>query len=172
MDLSQVQDANVKKYLEANIGMVRMTLMQADLEFEYPQKIEKMKIKADILEMVHREEEKLEFSSIAKKAEEARKKMLTYEEYFQLDPLKDGHLVEPQERSGSSKGDTTLEQFLSSRQSDNMFYNDLLEMEYKFWETDEDKQLRIKKLWIDLKRKNALGHDSPKKRSDDFLELN
>jgi len=30
-------------------------------------------------------------------------------------------------------------------------------MEYKFWETQEDKQQRIKKLWIDLKRKNALG---------------
>ena len=30
-------------------------------------------------------------------------------------------------------------------------------MEYKFWETEEDKQHRIKKLWIALKRKNALG---------------
>ena len=30
-------------------------------------------------------------------------------------------------------------------------------MEYKFWETQEDKANRIKKIWIDLKRKNALG---------------
>lgn len=65
VDLTQVQDANVKKYLEANLGMVRMTLMQADLEFEYPQKIERMRIKADILEMAYREEEKLEFTNIA-----------------------------------------------------------------------------------------------------------
>jgi hypothetical protein len=33
----------------------------------------------------------------------------------------------------------------------------MLDMEYKFWETEEDKSTRIKKLWIDLKRKNALG---------------
>lgn len=38
-----------------------------------------------------------------------------------------------------------------------MFENDLLEMEYKFWETPEDKTERIKRIWIDLKRKNALG---------------
>jgi hypothetical protein len=33
--------------------------MQADLEFEYPQKLEKMKIKANVLEMANKEEEKL-----------------------------------------------------------------------------------------------------------------
>lgn len=98
--------------------------------------------------------------------------MLTYEEYFQLDPTKDAHLMPAQKMSGSSKGDTTYEQFLGTHQQSNMFYNDLLEMEYKFWETEEDKELRIKKLWIDLKRKNALAHDSPAKRSDDYMDLN
>lgn len=38
-----------------------------------------------------------------------------------------------------------------------MFETDTLEMEYKFWETQEDKEERIKKIWINLKRKNALG---------------
>lgn len=38
-----------------------------------------------------------------------------------------------------------------------MFESDLLEMEYKFWETQEDKEKRIKQIWIDLKRKNAIG---------------
>lgn len=46
---------------------------------------------------------------------------------------------------------------MDQRQSPNMFENDLLELEYKFWETPEDKATRIKMLWIDLKRKNALG---------------
>ena len=36
VDLSGVKDDNVKKYIEKNIGLVRLTLMQADLEFEYP----------------------------------------------------------------------------------------------------------------------------------------
>lgn len=38
-----------------------------------------------------------------------------------------------------------------------MFENDYLELEYKFWESNEDKEERLKKIWIDLKRKNALG---------------
>lgn len=63
------------------------------MEFEYPQKLERMKIKADIVEMANKEEEKLEFAEFAKEAEEARGKVLTYEEYFQLDPSKDGHVV-------------------------------------------------------------------------------
>jgi hypothetical protein len=39
-----------------NETLVKVTLMQADLEFEYPQKLEKMTIKADILEMLEEEE--------------------------------------------------------------------------------------------------------------------
>jgi hypothetical protein len=38
--------------------------------------------------------------------------VLTYEEYFQLDPLKDGHVTQQTKSVGSSKGDTTYEQFL------------------------------------------------------------
>jgi len=33
----------------------------------------------------------------------------------------------------------------------------LLEQAYKFWETEEDKQERLRKIWLDLKRKNAIG---------------
>jgi len=35
-DLSAVKDENVKKWLGKNLSLVRLTLMQADLEFEYP----------------------------------------------------------------------------------------------------------------------------------------
>lgn len=36
VDLLDVRDENVKAYINKNIGLVRLTLMQADLEFEYP----------------------------------------------------------------------------------------------------------------------------------------
>ena len=184
LDLFDVKDKNVRDYLQKNESLVKLTLMQADLEFEYPQKLEKMMIKADVIEMANKEEEKLQFAAFAKEAEEARKRVLTYEEYFQLDPRKDGH-IRPQKKSmGSSKGDTTYEQFLKERQSDNMFENDVslkfnfqnsffqyLEQEYKFWETQEDKEERIKKIWINLKRKNALG-GVDQRTSDEQLELN
>lgn len=82
LDLSDVKDDNVRQYLEKNDQIVKVTLMQADLEFEYPQKLEKMMIKADVIEMANKEEEKLQFAAFAKEAEEARKRVLTYEEYF------------------------------------------------------------------------------------------
>jgi len=36
LDLTEIRDSNVKKYLEKNESLVKLTLMQADLEFEYP----------------------------------------------------------------------------------------------------------------------------------------
>lgn len=65
-----------------NQSLVRLTLMQADLEFEYPQKLEKMLIKADVLELANKEEEQLQFAAYAEQAEAERKRVLTYEEYF------------------------------------------------------------------------------------------
>ena len=41
-----------------------------------------MKIKANVLEMANKEEEKLQFAEFAKEADQARKKVLSYEEYF------------------------------------------------------------------------------------------
>jgi len=38
-----------------------------------------------------------------------------------------------------------------------MFDNDLIEQQYKFWESDLDREIRLRSIWIDLKRKNALG---------------
>ena len=86
LDLSEVREENVKKYLKDKESLVKLTLMQADIEFEYPQKLEKMMIRADVIEMADKEEEKLSFAAFAKEAEEARKKVLTYDEYFPLDP--------------------------------------------------------------------------------------
>lgn len=77
-----MRDQNVIKYLKANERLVKLTLMQADLEFEYPQKLERMLIKADVIELADKEEAKLSFAAFAKEAEEARKRVLTYEEYF------------------------------------------------------------------------------------------
>jgi hypothetical protein len=46
---------------------------------------------------------------------------------------------------------------MTSNKSAYIFENDLLEQAYKFWENPEDKQERLRKIWLDLKRKNALG---------------
>ena len=42
LDLSEVVSDNEKKYIMKHQAVAKLTLMQSDLEFEYPQKIEKM----------------------------------------------------------------------------------------------------------------------------------
>jgi hypothetical protein len=59
VDYSALQDQHIITELQKNDSLVRLTLMQADLEFEYPQKLEKMKVKGDILKLVEEEEAKL-----------------------------------------------------------------------------------------------------------------
>ena len=109
-------------------------------------------IRADVIEMANKEEEKLSFAAFAKEAEEARKRVLTYEEYFQLDPRKDGHIRPPKKSAGSSKGDTTYEQFVKDRASDNLFENDVslafIFQLFSFWKwsTSFGKPRRTKKI--------------------------
>jgi len=56
--------------------------MQADLEFEYPQKLERLKVKADVLKWVEEEEEKMKNMAEQRAAEELMRTTLTYEEYY------------------------------------------------------------------------------------------
>ena len=54
-----IKSERVRKFLKEKESLVRVTLMQYDLEFEYPQKLEKILVKADILKWLDEEEEKL-----------------------------------------------------------------------------------------------------------------
>lgn len=171
VDVSEVKEDNIRVYVQKNMSLVQMTLMHADLEFEYPQKLEKMLIRADVIEMANKEEEKMEFAVYAKEAEKERRRVLTYEEYFQLDPLKDGHVIKRTRRNDQSKTDVPYEEWLSKNASENAFENDTVELEYKFWESQEERHLRIKKLWLDLKRKNALG-GAQARTTEQQIEIN
>lgn len=78
--------------------------------------------------MANKEEEKLQFAEFAKEADEARRKILTYEEYFQIDSKLDGHIKQKKRIAGkgqSLKDGATYEDFLKSNQSENMFENDV-----------------------------------------------
>ena len=59
-----------------------------------------MKVKANVLEIANKEEEKLQFAEFVKEADEARKKNLTYDEYFQFDPKLDFHIKQKKRMAG------------------------------------------------------------------------
>ena len=63
------------------------------MEFEYPQKLEKINIKADILKMVEEEEIKLKTLADEKAMDELRKTYLTYEEYYDYDVRKETAMI-------------------------------------------------------------------------------
>lgn len=102
--------------------------MLADLEFEYPQKLEKMQIKGDMIKWVEEEENKIKYIAQQKELEEAARKVLTYEEYYDANPRKETQLYNPDDRSiGNTNRDTTYEAFARSRSSNYIFDNELLE---------------------------------------------
>ena len=86
VDYSSIKDPQILRLIKNNEPLVELTLMQADLEFEYPQKLEKMMIKADILKLVEEEEAKVKSIAYQKEYEESQKKILTYEEYYNAQP--------------------------------------------------------------------------------------
>lgn len=91
--------------------------------------------------------------------EEQAKKTLTYEEYYNMNLRAEVETLSENSADvvGGSKGSMPYEQFVLNQASKYIFDHDLLEKAYKFWENNDEKYERLKKIWIDLKRKNALG---------------
>ena len=99
--------------------------MQSDLEFEYPQKLEKLLVRSDLLRWLDEEEEKLkrivtentQFSeqksvlpSQMTEIQEAKKAILTYEDYYGIDDGVQGGMGG--NRNLSDKGKISFEQFV------------------------------------------------------------
>ena len=60
VDYSNCESKHVLESLKRKEELVKVTLMQADLEFEYPHKLEKLLVRSEILAWLDEEEKKLE----------------------------------------------------------------------------------------------------------------
>ena len=92
--LEHIEDKNIQKFLKKKEALVRTTLLQADLEFEYPQKLEKILVQSDILRWLDEEEEKLKNIALEEYMDAETKNQsdikltpgkqfyLTYDEYY------------------------------------------------------------------------------------------
>lgn len=112
--------------------------MQADLEFEYPQKLEKLLVRSDLLRWLDEEEEKLKRSVSEtyqiieqqtnlpgqQTGESSQKQaILTYEDYYNIeDGVAGGNLSG---RNLTDKGKISFEQFVAQTASENIFDNDV-----------------------------------------------
>lgn len=68
VDFSDISIPNVKTQLIKKESLVRLILLQSQLEFEFPQKLENFKVKADILKQLEEEENKVKLIVDEKKA--------------------------------------------------------------------------------------------------------
>ena len=185
-----IEDANIRKYLQKKEGLVKITLMQADLEFEYPQKLEKLIVRADILDWLDEEEEKLKNIALEEYMEmESEKKagvkttpgkefLLTYDEYYGNKDLTAESAARIKIGAGGMiEKSLTFEEYAEQNKSNMVFDNDLLEQQYKFWETNLEKEQRLKKVWIDMNRRQALGGvdgittDEHSEMQDEIVEM-
>lgn len=149
---SAIPHQSLLRYVKDNEMLIKTVLMQRDLEFEYPMKLEKKLVKGDLLKMVDEEEEKLKkYVEVENEKREKRieEQLQGYEDHFRQFKDEYGY--------SDSKGTTSYESFVEKQASPYMFENDLLEQTFKFWESDIERYERVKKIWLDLKRKNALG---------------
>lgn len=118
-------------------ALVKVTLMQADLEFEYPQKLEKLLVRSDLLKWLDEEEDKLKRNvsesillmdeamtgAVAKTVDLNAKKVLTYEDYYALDDFTAGGGLGLKQKAGK----IPFEEFAAKTASESIFDNDLLE---------------------------------------------
>lgn len=178
VDYSNVSQPKVVESLKKKEQLIKITLMHGDLQFEYPQKLEKMVVKGYIGEWLDQEEQRLRM--IASEVIETdptltedqklldSEDILTYERYYANVEASNAKIEQPKKQvepdQADSKGENILgeakisfDQFVRENASENMFDNDLIEQQYKFWESDLDREIRLRSIWIDLKRKNALG---------------
>lgn len=101
VDYSKCQNSNVVKTLRKQESLVKTTLMHADLEFEYPHKLERMMVQSRLLDYLDEEEAKIKRSvqdtvllmdeealmtgKTAKAVAVNQEQELTYEAYYQID---------------------------------------------------------------------------------------
>ena len=83
---------------------------------------------------------------------------LTYDEYYGNKQMgsESGSGLKIGE-GGMIEKSMTFEQYVKENKSEQIFDNDMLELQYKFWETNLEREQRLKKVWIDMRRRNALG---------------
>lgn len=133
-----VKDQNIVHFLKKRENLVRVTLMQADLEFEYPQKLEKILVKADILNWLDEEEEKLKNIALEEFMEkEAEKKaggklipgdefLLTYDDYYGNKEYAEEEGVKIKiGEGGMIEKMLTYEEFAEEHTNDQVFDNDV-----------------------------------------------
>jgi hypothetical protein len=159
--------------------------MCKDLDFEIPHKIRKEDIKDKLIEEITSEETRLkdhtkEQTELENQAKERLKlKSKGYENYFNILPnyntdILSGEKEKLSEGAGRNmKKYVKFEDFIKQFSNKFMFDNDLLYESYYYWEDLDEKENRLRELWINsMKVKLERAAKNPKYHLKDINILN
>ena len=129
--------------------------MLKDLKFEYPQQLEMLKAKSDILALVEEEEWKLDIMSEIYKIRKRESEEMSYENYYNIFPEDEVENFDDAEPGKYHPGSWWTGEDSSGGY---LFDQDVAELHF---ESEDERYWRIREIWLDLKRKNVIkGPDS------------
>lgn len=84
LDFSECKNPKmIEAYYRGKETTAKIALMYNDIEYEYPHKLERLQIKADMMNLIEAEEQKLKDKTRWDREKELRSRELNYEEYYQ-----------------------------------------------------------------------------------------
>jgi len=79
--------------------------------------------------------------------------ILSYDDYYgNKDLVADAMSKIKIGETGMIEKELTFEEYAEKHLTEDIFDHDTIELEYKFWETNLEREQRLKKTWIDMNR--------------------
>jgi len=186
IDYTKIKDQNALSWIKTNEKLITVCLLCKDLNFEAPHIVNKNEIKNRIMSEIEDEEQRLKNAADRQsqlesesEIERMRKKKTNYESYFGILPNYNADvLAKKSDRFSEGAGRNMkkfvkFEEFVKEFSNKYMFDNDLLYDTYYYWEDLDQKEMRLRELWINS-RKERLEQNMkrPETLSKELTKLN
>ncbi len=161
IDYNKIKDQNALTWIKTNERLITVCLLCKDLEFEAPHLINRNEIKNKIMDEIEQEEQRFKISSEKNsqlesetEIEKLRKKKTNYESYFGILPNYNADVLSKKSDRFSEGAGKNMKKFIKFEEYVNefsnryMFDNDLLYESYYYWEDADEKEMRLRELWI------------------------
>lgn len=186
IDYTKIKDKNALTWINRNEKLVTICLLCKDLNFEAPHIVNRIEIKNKIMNEIDQEEEKVKMASDKQlqadsdtAVEKNKTKKTNYESYFGILPNYDADVIAKKSDKFAEGAEKNMKKFIKFDEFVNefsnkyMFDNDLLYETYYYWEDAEEKEARLRELWINTyKDRLEKNIKRPESVSKDLQKLN
>jgi hypothetical protein len=184
IDYTNIKDKNALTWVTKNEKLITICLLCKDLNFEAPHIVNRIEIKNKIMSEIDQEEEKATVISDKQMQSDSslaadKNKKTNYESYFGILPNYDADVVAKKSDKFAEGAEKNMKKFIKFDEFVNefsnkyMFDNDLLYETYYYWEDTEEKEARLRELWINTyKDRLEKNIKRPESVTKDLQKLN